>query len=93
LYSVTNALWLVTFSKFEQDVQDLEREAAIEEVIVVSAISSNHIFTIVVALLSLGTVLGVMSIIAEQKSLWIVGIVFGVMGVIGLGIGVLSMIF
>ncbi len=78
---------------FEKDMQDLETEAAIEETKVITAISTHLIFAIVVALLSLGTALCGMSIIADQKYLWMVGTVFGVIGTIGLGIGVLSMIF
>jgi hypothetical protein len=74
-------------------MQELETEAAEEEAMVITATSSNRIFTIAVALLSLGTALCGMSIIADQKSLWMVGIVFGVVGVFGLGIGILTMIF
>ena len=78
---------------FEIEMQELETEAAEEEAMVITATSSNRIFTIAVALLSLGTALCGMSIIADQKSLWMVGIVFGVVGVFGLGIGILTMIF
>ena len=78
---------------FEKEMQELETETALEEAMVITAIGTNRIFAVVVALLSLGTALCGMSIIADQKSLWIVGTVFGVIGTIGLGIGVLSMIF
>ena len=78
---------------FEKEMQELERETAVEEAMVLTAISNNRIFAIVLALLSLGTALGGMSIIADQKYLWIVGIVFGVIGTIGLGLGILTMIF
>jgi hypothetical protein len=77
---------------FEKDMQDLEREAAIEEVMVITAISISRILIIALTLLSLGTALCGMSIIANQKYLWIVGIVFGLTGAIVLGIGVLIMI-
>jgi len=78
---------------FEKEKRELGRETAVEEVMVQTATSTNRIYTIAVALLSLGTALCGMSIIADWKPLWIVGIVFGVIGTIGLGIGVLTMIF
>jgi len=73
--------------------EQTSEEAPEEEAMVITATSSNRIFTIAVPLLALGTALCGMSIIADQKSLWLVGIVFGVVGVFSLGIGILTMIF
>ena len=78
---------------FEKEMRELETEDAIEEAMVVTAISTNRIFAIVVALLSLGTALCGMSIIADQKYLWIIGLLFGAVGTAGLGLGVVSMLF
>ena len=78
---------------FEKEVRELEKEAAVEEAMVITAITTNRIFVIVVALFSLGTALCGMSIIADQKYLWIIGLLFGVVGTAGLGLGVISMLF
>ena len=74
-------------------MRELETEDAIEEAMVITAISTNRIFAVVVALLSLGTALCGMSIIANQKYLWMVGLAFGAVGTAGLGLGVISMLF
>jgi hypothetical protein len=78
---------------FEKEMRELEKESAVEEAMVITAISTNRIFVIVVALFSLGTALCGMSIIADQKYLWIIGLLFGVVGTAGLGLGVISMLF
>lgn len=76
---------------FEEEVREMERQTDIEEVLVVSSINTNRILAVTVALLSVGTALCGMSMIANRKYLWTAGIVFGLLGAIGLAAGILFM--
>ena len=78
---------------FEKELQELETQAAGEETLVLTDTRSHHIFAIAVTLLSLGTALCGMSIIVNQKFLWGAGLLFGAIGSVGVGLGVLRMLF
>ena len=73
---------------FQDEMEEIEKETALEEALVVSAINTNRILAIAVGLLSLGTALCGISIIADQKSMWYAGIFFGTFGVICMGVGI-----
>ncbi|MEA3440233.1 MAG: DUF4337 family protein [Chloroflexota bacterium] len=77
---------------FEKEMRELAVEAADEEAIVLTSTHATRILTTAVALLSVGTALCGMSIIANRKYLWIVGLIFGVFGAIGVGLGVIDLI-
>jgi len=76
---------------FESGIRELNAEAASEETLVFSTIETHHIFAVAATLLSLGTALNGLSVIVNRKYLWIVGLVFGVVGTVGLVWGVVRM--
>ena len=77
---------------YEAEVAKLEGEARRDEEIVQSIIYPHIVFAIAVTLLAVGTSLGGMAIILEQRLLWYAGIVFGLVGAIGVVTGVAMMI-
>jgi hypothetical protein len=82
-----------TIDAFENEAQELDTETVGDESLVNTTIKVHHIFAIAVALVSLGTALCGMSIIVNQKFLWSVGLVFGAIGTVVIGLGVLRMLF
>jgi hypothetical protein len=88
-----NQAEMMAITAFEKGIQELDTQAADEETLVLTATWSHHIFVIAVALLSLGTALCGMSIIVNQKYLWGAGLLFGAIGTVGVGLGVLRMLF
>ncbi len=83
---------ITTIAAIEEEMLELEIKTFDEESLVKTTTKSHHIFAIAVALLSLGTALCGMSIIANQKYLWGVGLLFGAIGTAGVGLGVLGML-
>lgn len=77
---------------FEAEIEE-KREAAVEEETLAQVIAQTHlIFAIAVTVLAVGISVSGMSVVLEQKWLWTVGMVFGTVGTIGLGIGIISML-
>jgi hypothetical protein len=77
---------------FETEMRELEAEGAREEALTLSSTSAHQVFAIGVTLLSLGITLGGMAVVVERKLLWYVGLLFGALGVLTVGIGVLTML-
>jgi len=77
---------------YEEKVVSLMERTAEEEAVVRASNRAHIVFAIAVTLLSVGITLGGMSIIAKQRFLWIVGLVFGFAGAISLAIGFRDMI-
>ncbi len=77
---------------YEVEIEELKGDAAGEEAEILSANFSHLVFPIAVTLLAVGITVSGMSIIVEQEFLWIVGIVFGVVGAVGVGISILTMV-
>jgi hypothetical protein len=77
---------------FEAEMRELQAEAAREEALALSSTSAHQVFAIGVTMLSLGITLGGMAIVLERKFLWAVGLIFGALGVLAVGIGVLTML-
>jgi hypothetical protein len=77
---------------FEAEMRELDTEAACEEALALSSASAHQILAIGVTMLSLGITLGGMAIVVERKYLWYVGLVFGALGILTVGIGVLPML-
>lgn len=82
---------LETISSFEREMQELASEVVDEEAMVQTSSRANHLLTISVALFSMGTALCGMSIIANRKTLWMVGVGIGAIALICMGVGVLVM--
>jgi hypothetical protein len=83
---------ITTIAAIEEEILELEIRTVGDESLVKTTTKSHHIFTIAVALLSLGTALCGMSVIVNQKYLWGVGLLFGAIGSVGLGLGVFGML-
>ena len=77
----------------ETEMLDLGRTATRKEVSVQSVVHPHLIFAIAVTLLAVGISLSGMAIILEQRWLWYVGMVLGVVGSIGVGTGIAMMVF
>ena len=84
---------ITTISAIEEEILELEIRTAGDESLVKTTTKAHHIFAIAVALLSLGTALCGTSIIVNQKYLWGAGLLFGAIGTVGVGLGVLRMLF
>ncbi len=84
---------ITTIAAIEEEMLELEIKTFGDESLVITTTKSHHIFAIAVALLSLGTALCGMSIIVNQKYLWGAGLLFGAIGTVGVGLGVLRMLF
>lgn len=76
---------------YDTKVAEFAKEAAREEASAQKAIHPHLIFAIAVTLLAVGTSLGGMAIILDQKLLWYTGMVFGVVGTIGVSAGVVML--
>jgi hypothetical protein len=78
--------------EFKDAIEELAADVQREEKRIISSNSSSLVLAVAVTLLSVGITVSGMSVIVEQKMLWIVGIVFGVAGAVGVGIGVVTMV-
>ena len=78
--------------EFDEEIQELAAEIQSEERRILSSSSTHLTLAVAVTLLSVGITVGGMSVIVEQRSLWIAGIVFGVAGAVGVAIGVVTMV-
>ena len=68
-------------------------EAVLEEEDLVAATTHAHlVFAVAVTLLSIGITLGGMAIIARQRFLWLIGLVFGVAGAVSVALGFRDML-
>jgi hypothetical protein len=77
---------------FERETRELETEAAREEALALSSASAHQIFAIGVTMLSLGITLGGMAIVVEHRYLWYVGLLFGALGVLTVGLGTVTIL-
>ena len=81
-----------TVVAFEEKMRELETDTAREETLALAGARADTVFAIAVTLLSLGITLGGMAIVMERKFLWIVGVVLGALGAVGIGMGVLTLL-
>jgi len=77
---------------YQEDVATLMETTAEEEAVVGASNRAHIVFAIAVTLLSVGITLGGMSLIAKQRFLWIIGLVFGAAGTLSVAIGFRTMI-
>jgi len=83
---------LGTVAAFEIRMWELEANPAHEEVLALGATNTHMIFALAIALPSLGITLGGMAVVLEHKLLWTAGLVFAALGIIGIGMGVFTML-
>lgn len=76
---------------FEEDAQERELEATLEEAETQLTGYTHLVLAIAVTILSVGITLGGMAVVVEERSLWIAGLVIGLVGAVGLGLGVYMM--
>jgi hypothetical protein len=76
---------------YEEQIAELFEETAREEGVVQEAGSAHLILAIAVTVLSVGITLCGMSVVIDQKWLWMAGLAIGLAGAVGLVIGILSM--
>jgi hypothetical protein len=68
-------------------VSRLTEEVSREESLVRETTHAHLVFAVAVTLLSIGITLGGMAIIARQRFLWIIGLVFGLAGAVSVALG------
>lgn len=83
---------LARIETFETGFEQFKEATELEEGTVQSVSSPHLALAVSVALLSVGITLSGMSIIVEQKTLWIAGLVVGVIGSLGVVYGILILV-
>jgi hypothetical protein len=84
---------LTLIQTYEAERRTLEADAAQEEARVQVIAAPHLILAVAVTLLSVGIGLSGMSIIVGQKFLWFAGLVFALVGTMGVGYGILTLFF
>ena len=77
---------------FEAEIEEKRIEVAEEARLAQTSGQTHMIFAVSVAILAAGITLSGMSIVVSQKWLWVVGMIFGALGAIGVGFGIISML-
>jgi len=83
---------IARIEEYERETEALDVKAARAEEGVQTMERPNLVFILAVSLLSTGITLSGMSIIVERKLLWYVGIVFGTVGALIVGVGIAMML-
>jgi hypothetical protein len=76
----------------ERETRELATVTAREEAMALANARTHLIFAVAVTLLSLGITVGGMAVVLERKALWAAGLLFGTVGAVGTGLGILSML-
>ena len=83
---------LAHIESYEEDLRE-RKEAAAEDEEAVKDLTFPHLtLAVSVTLLSVGITMSGMAVIVDKRYLWLSGLAFGVLGSIGVGIGIGSMI-
>jgi hypothetical protein len=77
---------------WREDMGREKEELSKEESIVGATTSAHLVFAVAVTLLSIGITLGGMAIIARQRFLWLIGLVFGAAGALSVALGFRDML-
>ena len=77
---------------YQEEARELEREAFLDEVKAQRTGYSHLVLAIAVTVLSVGITLSGMAVVVEEKRLWVVGMVIGAAGVLGLFFGIFTMV-
>ena len=83
---------LAQIQAYEEQAADFMMEAALEEVQTQLSGYAHLVLAIAVTVLSVGITLGGMAVVVEERALWIVGLVVGLVGAVGLGFGIVVML-
>lgn len=84
---------LTLIQTYEAESEAEAAEAVLEEARVQNIAAPHLILAVAVTILSVGIALSGMSIIVEQKFIWLAGLVLGIVGSIGVGYGIMKMIY
>ena len=76
---------------YEEEQQELMMEAALEEAQTQVTGYTHLVLAIAVTVLSVGITLGGMAVVVEERSLWIAGLIIGLIGMVGLAFGIYMM--
>ena len=76
---------------YEEEQQELMMEAALEEAQTQLTGYTHLVLAIAVTVLSVGITLGGMAVVVEERSLWIAGLIIGLIGMVGLAFGIYMM--
>ncbi len=71
---------LADIRKYQDDVKKFKVEAIDDEAEIIKTIFQHELFAIGVTILSLGITMSGISVITKRKNVWIIGLVFGVIG-------------
>jgi hypothetical protein len=82
---------LARVEAYREDVARLIEQTVDEESLAQAATHAHLVLAVAVTLLSIGITLGGMAIIANQRFLWIIGLVFGLAGAVGVVLGLRDM--
>ena len=83
---------LEEINAYEAQINELEKEAAVQEERIQFLSFPSLIFGVSVAILSIGITLVGMAVVIDMKILWYAGIVLGIVGAFGIGIGIYRML-
>jgi hypothetical protein len=72
---------------YREDVSRLTKAVSDEESLVRATTHAHLVFAVAVTLLSIGITLGGMAIIARQRFLWLIGLIFGLAGTVSVALG------
>lgn len=78
--------------KFEEEIEKKRNEIVQEELLAQTFGQTHLIFAISVTILAVGISLGGISVVIEQKWLWVVSIAAGALGSFGVLVGIISML-
>lgn len=81
-----------TIRDLEKEIEDKQREIIAESSLSQTSGQTHMIFAISVAILAAGISLSGMSIVVTQKWLWVVGMIVGAVGIVGISWGIISML-
>ena len=81
-----------TIRDLEKEIEDKQKEIIAESSLSQTSGQTHMIFAISVAILAAGISLSGMSIVVTQKWLWVVGMIVGAVGIVGISWGIISML-
>lgn len=87
-----SAAELERVAAYREEIERLVEQTAEDEAIVRATTHAHIVLAVAVTLLSIGITLGGMALIAKQRLLWIVGLVFGAAGTASIVYGMTDLI-
>lgn len=82
-----------TLFAYQNEIEHVEKKAVHEAIAVRESSYAHLVFAVAVTILSVGITMSGMAVIIDQKSLWVAGLVFGIVGAIGVTMGIYTMLF